>query len=103
VGGTLATAAVVFTIVAGTGGGWSGALLAQPAAWAVPLTFAVMITVSRVTASRVPADAGRVMVRLHAPEALAEELRGPVRSSTATDRSAHEPDRRTTTPAHPAI
>lgn len=103
VGGTLATAAVVLTIVAGTGSGWSGALLAQPAAWAVPLTFAVMVLVSRLTAARVPADAGRVMVRLHAPEALAAELHGPIRSSPGTDRSAHEPDRRTTTPAHPAI
>jgi Na+(H+)/acetate symporter ActP len=80
-GGVLATAAVLVTIIAGVGSGWPGALLEQPAAWAVPLTFAVMVVVSLLTRRRVPADVGRVMVRLHAPEDLAEELR-------ALDRSA---------------
>jgi Na+(H+)/acetate symporter ActP len=74
-GGLLATTAVLITIIAGAGHGWRGALLEQPAAWAVPLTFAVMIGVSVLTPRRVPADVGRVMVRLHAPELLAAELR----------------------------
>ncbi len=81
VGGLLATAAVLVTIIAGVARGWPGALLEQPAAWAVPLTFLVMIGVSILTRCRVPADVGRVMIRLHAPESLAEELR-------ALDRSA---------------
>jgi Na+(H+)/acetate symporter ActP len=102
-GGALATAAVVVTIVSGRAGGWTGALLGQPAAWAVPLTFAVMIAVSLATASRLPADVGRVMVRLHVPEALAAELRGPGRSPVPTDRSSQPADRPTTTPAHRAI
>jgi cation/acetate symporter len=80
-GGLLATAAVLVTMIAGTARGWSGALLEQPAAWAVPLTFVVMIGVSVLTRSRVPADVGRVMIRLHAPESLAEELRTLDRSA----------------------
>ena len=35
-GGVLATAAVLVTLVRGSGSGWIGALLGQPAAWAVP-------------------------------------------------------------------
>ena len=80
-GGLLATAAVLITIIAGVASGWPGALLEQPAAWAVPLTFVIMIIVSLLTRRRVPPDVARVMVRLHAPEALADELR-------ALDRSA---------------
>jgi Na+(H+)/acetate symporter ActP len=74
-GGALATTSVLLTITSDVGTGWAGALLAQPAAWAVPLTFGVMIAVSRFTRRRVPADVGRVMLRLHAPETLAAELR----------------------------
>jgi Na+(H+)/acetate symporter ActP len=80
-GGALATAAVLVTIIAGDVPGWPGALLQQPAAWAVPLTFAVMVAVSLLTRSRLPADVGRVMVRLHAPESLAAELRTLDRSA----------------------
>lgn len=80
-GGALATAAVLVTLVRGSGSGWVGALLGQPAAWAVPVAFAVMVGVSLVTRRRVPADVARVMVRLHAPESLAGELRELDRSS----------------------
>ena len=58
------------TMLGGQRGGWPGALLAQPAAWTVPVAFAVMIGVSLATASRVPPNVGRTMVRLHAPEGL---------------------------------
>jgi Na+(H+)/acetate symporter ActP len=74
VGGALATAAVLTTIVAPPGGGWAAALLAQPAAWSVPLTFAAMVGVSLLTRRRIPPDVGRVMVRLHAPESVTAEL-----------------------------
>jgi Na+(H+)/acetate symporter ActP len=47
-----------------------GALLAQPAAWSVPIAFAVMVIVSLLTPGRVPLGVGRTMVRLHAPESL---------------------------------
>jgi Na+(H+)/acetate symporter ActP len=74
-GGALATVAVLLTLVSDEGSGWSAALLAQPAAWAVPLTFLVMAAVSLATQHRAPRDIGRVMVRLHAPESLLAELR----------------------------
>ena len=74
VGGTLATAAVLVTIIGGPGGGWTSALLAEPAAWAVPLTFATMVGVSLATQRRVRPNIGLVMARLHAPENVASEL-----------------------------
>ena len=46
------------------------ALLAQPAAWTVPTAFVAMIVVSLLTRRTVPRDAGRILVRLHAPEGL---------------------------------
>jgi Na+(H+)/acetate symporter ActP len=69
-GGVLAIAAVLATIVGGSSGGWSGALLAQPAAWTMPAAFAVMVAASLLTRSWVPRSAGRVLARLHAPETL---------------------------------
>ena len=51
-------------------GGWLGSLLGQPAAWTVPLAFAVMILVSRRTQASVPPDVGHTMVTLHTPERL---------------------------------
>ncbi|MEJ7727533.1 MAG: cation acetate symporter, partial [Actinomycetes bacterium] len=72
-GGGLAGIAVVITLVAGRGDGWSGALLAQPAAWTVPMAFAVMIVVSLRTPDRVPRSVARTMVALHAPESLGLE------------------------------
>jgi Na+(H+)/acetate symporter ActP len=82
IGGVLAISAVLVTIVGGDADGWWGALLAQPAAWAVPITFVVMIAVSLATRRRVPAGVGRVMVRLHAPESLIAELQYADRSSS---------------------
>lgn len=58
------------TVLGGELTGWPGVLLAQPAAWTVPLAFAVMVVVSRATASRVPPNIGRTMLLLHAPESL---------------------------------
>ncbi|MDQ3504351.1 MAG: cation acetate symporter [Actinomycetota bacterium] len=69
-GGALSLAAVLITVLGGELGGWPGVLLAQPAAWTVPIAFAVMIVVSRATASRIPPNIGRTMLLLHAPESL---------------------------------
>ncbi|GLZ04218.1 cation acetate symporter [Actinomadura sp. NBRC 104412] len=69
-GGVLAGAAVVVTIAAGPPSGLAGALLAQPAAWTVPLAFATMIVVSWCTPRQVPPGVVRMMVRLHTPESL---------------------------------
>jgi cation/acetate symporter len=52
------------------GGGWLGALLAQPAAWTVPTAFIVAVLVSYATPGSVPVGTSRTMVRLHAPEDL---------------------------------
>jgi Na+(H+)/acetate symporter ActP len=70
VGGGLAGGAVLVTMIGGSRAGLGGALLAQPAAWSVPAAFAVMILVSLRTSGSLPASAGRLMVRLHAPERL---------------------------------
>jgi Na+(H+)/acetate symporter ActP len=74
VGGGAAAAAVLLAINGSDLEGWPAALVAQPAAWSVPLAFAVMIGVSLATRNRIPPDAGRTMLRLHAPETL--RLRG---------------------------
>ena len=79
-GGVLAVTAVLVTIVGGTARGWPGALLAQPAAWTVPITFVVMVGGSLLTERRSPVDAARIMVRLHAPEFLAGQLHDLSRS-----------------------
>ncbi|BCT75695.1 cation acetate symporter [Sinomonas cyclohexanicum] len=44
------------------------AACAQPAAWTVPLAFAVMVVVSRASSRTVPRGADRFLVRLHSPE-----------------------------------
>jgi Na+(H+)/acetate symporter ActP len=76
-GGTLATVAVLTTIIGGSSSGLVGALLAQPAAWTVPAAFVVMVAGSLLTQSSVPAPAGRVLARLHAPETLGLDRPAP--------------------------
>jgi Na+(H+)/acetate symporter ActP len=70
VGGGAASAAILSTMLGFAPGGWAGSLLGQPAAWTVPLAFAVMVLVSRRTPASVPPDVGRTMVTLHTPERL---------------------------------
>jgi cation/acetate symporter len=74
VGGTLASIAVLLTIFEHAHGGWTGALLTQPAAWTLPITFVVMAVVSLATPKRIPRGTARTMVRLHAPEVLSANL-----------------------------
>ncbi|HEX5510682.1 MAG TPA: cation acetate symporter [Actinomycetales bacterium] len=74
-GGAAASAAVTITMFSGPHDGWAGALLTQPAAWTVPLAFAVMIGVSLLTKGRIPPRVGRIMVRLHAPEGVSVDRR----------------------------
>ncbi|HET8642690.1 MAG TPA: cation acetate symporter [Pseudonocardiaceae bacterium] len=69
-GGGLSVMAVVATAVGIAPEGWFGAIVAQPAAVTVPLTFFTMVLVSKVTANRIPHDVARVLARLHAPERL---------------------------------
>jgi cation/acetate symporter len=69
-GGGASLAAALVTVVGPPLGGWAGTLIAQPAAWTVPLSFTVMVAMSIATRRRAPVDVGATMLRLHAPEAL---------------------------------
>ncbi len=44
--------------------------MSQPAAWSVPVGFALMVGVSLLTRADVPTNVARTMVRLHTPERL---------------------------------
>ena len=81
VGGVLASAAVLDTLISGSQSGWFGALLNEPAAWAVPMTFVTMIVVSLATRASLSPDTRRVMARLHIPEVISAELRERDRSA----------------------
>ncbi|HEY5184456.1 MAG TPA: cation acetate symporter [Actinomycetes bacterium] len=70
VGATLALAAVAATYLNIAERGWPAALLAQPAAWTVPLAFLSAITVSLLSPRRIPGHTPQLMLRLHAPEGL---------------------------------
>ncbi|MGH8998970.1 MAG: sodium:solute symporter family transporter, partial [Acidimicrobiia bacterium] len=69
-GGGLCLAAVLVTMSPAQLSGWPESLLAQPAAWSVPLAFLTMIVVSRRTASRLPEGVTATMLRIHTPETL---------------------------------
>ncbi|UQU65061.1 cation acetate symporter [Couchioplanes caeruleus] len=69
-GGGAAMVAVLLTVMGPPLDGWYAQLIAQPAAWTVPLAFVVMIVGSLVTKRRIPPDIGATMLRLHAPEEL---------------------------------
>jgi Na+(H+)/acetate symporter ActP len=69
VGGGSAFAAVLPAAAGVLPPDWQ-ALLAQPAAFTVPLAFLTMVVVSRRTSDRVPADVSRILLRLHAPDRL---------------------------------
>jgi cation/acetate symporter len=70
VGGGLAAVSVCLAVLGPPLSGWPATLVAQPAAWSVPLAFAVMVAVSWLTRSRVPVDISATMLQLHAPERL---------------------------------
>ena len=65
VGGVTATGAVGWSILFATPQGWLTVLLAQPAAWTIPLAFLTMTVVSRFT--RPPEWAEHAVLRLHSP------------------------------------
>jgi Na+(H+)/acetate symporter ActP len=99
-GGLLAGASVVLTIAGVFEDGWTATLLVQPAAWSVPVAFAVMVLVSLATPRRIAPDVARTMVRLHTPEQVevdrgdwqprALRARGGARSSPrSSPRSSH--------------
>jgi Na+(H+)/acetate symporter ActP len=68
-GGGLTLICVTVSWSIGNTGGWR-TIFEYPALVTVPLSFLVMVGVSRVTQHRRPADVSRVMLRMHAPERL---------------------------------
>jgi Na+(H+)/acetate symporter ActP len=50
--------------------GWPATLIGYPATITVPLAFATMVLVSRLTRADVPADVARIFARMHVPERL---------------------------------
>ena len=82
VGGLLTGGAVVDNLVTDRSGGWFAALVDQPAAWSVPLAFATMIVVSRLTRHRLPA----AHLAVHGPAAHPGD--GPARPRLTSDARA---------------
>lgn len=70
VGGGLATAATVVTVVVRPDPGWVSTLLSQPAAWCIPVSFGTAIVVSLLTPHRIPSRTAKAMARLHTPEGV---------------------------------
>ena len=74
VGGLLSGGAVTVAVAGGIDddalGGWPAVLIGYPAAVSVPLAFATMIAVSRITRAAVPSDVAQTFARMHVPENL---------------------------------
>jgi Na+(H+)/acetate symporter ActP len=70
IGGGLASGAIVATMLGVAPNGWWGAVLAEPAAWTVPVAFATMVSVSLLTPARIPAGTTAWLLAVHAPESL---------------------------------
>jgi len=70
IGGLTTTAAVLTTLAGLVDSGWPLAILATPAAWSVPLAFAIGITVSILDPNKV-SDLGHKFALMHLPERVA--------------------------------
>ncbi|MBJ8348389.1 cation acetate symporter [Antrihabitans sp. YC2-6] len=73
-GGFVAAGATVASLLGGVSEdvwrGWPAAVLDYPAALSVPVAFASMVLISKVTRGQSPADVSRIFTRLHVPERL---------------------------------
>ncbi|WP_324784601.1 cation acetate symporter [Streptomyces sp. H51] len=88
VGGGLSVTAMTVTLLEAAGPGWTGVLLAGPAAWSVPAAFLTMVGVSLATPGRIPAGTSVMLARLHLPEALDADTAH--RSAATDDRSSRD-------------
>ncbi|WP_370499817.1 cation acetate symporter [Mycolicibacterium sp. jd] len=74
VGGVLSGGAVTVAVAGGIDenvlGGWPTVLVGYPAAVSVPLAFATMLAVSRLTRATAPPDVAQTFARMHLPEHL---------------------------------
>ena len=68
--GTAVTVAVAGGIDDDVLGGWPAVMIGYPAAVSVPLAFATMIVVSRITRASVSPDVAQTFARMHVPERL---------------------------------
>ena len=89
-GGATSVAAVVATMFGVSADGFFGAVLVQPAAVTVPLSFTVMVVGSLLTQAYLPRHLSQTMVRLHAPEHLSLD-RGSYHPEKATVRRGKRP------------
>ncbi|HJT95030.1 MAG TPA: cation acetate symporter [Mycobacterium sp.] len=74
VGGLLSGTAVIVAVAGGIDddvlGGWPAVMIGYPAAISVPIAFATMIVISRLTRAAVPLDVAQIFARMHVPERL---------------------------------
>lgn len=70
VGSVLALTALLVSTAFPDMAGLPAALLAQPAAWAMPSAFLTMVVVSLATRDRLQPGVSRIMIRLHTPESV---------------------------------
>jgi Na+(H+)/acetate symporter ActP len=74
VGGLLSGIAVTVAVAGGIDddvlGGWPAVMIGYPATVSVPLAFATMIVVSRITRGSAPPDVAQIFARMHVPERL---------------------------------
>lgn len=74
VGGLLSggavTLAVTGTIDEDAFGGWTAVMIGYPAVVSVPVAFATMIVVSRISRASAPGDVAQIFARMHVPERL---------------------------------
>ncbi len=90
IGGATSVAAVTATMFGVSAAGFLGAVLTQPAAVTVPLSFGTMVVGSLLTRAHVPRHLSQTMVRLHAPEHLSLD-RGSYHPEKATVRRGKRP------------
>ena len=68
--GVAVTVAVAGGVAEDVLAGWPAVMIGYPAAVSVPLAFATMIIVSRLTRADVPSDVAQTFARMHVPENL---------------------------------
>jgi cation/acetate symporter len=81
VGGCAAIGAVLVNDLVPPMHGWPGALVAQPAAWTMPLAFTTVIVVSKLSPRSIPTGTVQSMFRLHVPEVVPTDVLPQYRSS----------------------
>ncbi|MGE2730206.1 cation acetate symporter [Mycolicibacterium vaccae] len=99
-GGLLSGGAVTVAVLGGVdesvAGGWPAVLVGYPAALSVPLAFATMVVVSRLTRTAVPADVAQIFARMHVPEHFGMGIERVPQDASARPTSPPRPRRRGT-------